>query len=108
MCSSDLIALTLVNQGKNALDDDMSSAAKAFEDAISALGPVALTEATSPFLVNSFFLSIGTTWPEGKDHALMVITLENTGENNMSTMINTGISMNRGGDAWIETFYWIR
>jgi len=36
--------------------------------------------------VNSFFLSIGTTWPEGKDHALMVITLENTGENNISTM----------------------
>ena len=80
------IALTLVNQGKNALDDDMSSAAKAFEDAISALGPVALTEATSPFLVNSFFLSVGTTWPEGKDHALMVVTLENTGENNISTM----------------------
>jgi hypothetical protein len=80
------IALTLVNQGKKALDSDLSSASKAFEDAISALGPVAITEATSPFLVNSFFLSIGTTWPEGKDHALMVITLENTGENNISTM----------------------
>ena len=80
------IALTLVNQGKKSLDSDMSSSAKAFEDAISALGPVAVNEATSPFLVNSFFLSIGTTWPEGKDHALMVITLENTGENNISTM----------------------
>ncbi len=80
------IALTLVNQGKKAIEDDLSSAAKAFEDAISALGPVAVNEATSPFLVNSFFLSIGTNWPEGKDHALMVITLENTGENNISTM----------------------
>jgi len=80
------IALTLVNQGKKALDSDLSSAAKAFEDAISALGPIAVHEATSPFLVNSFFLSIGTSWPEGKDHALMVITLENTGENNISTM----------------------
>ena len=80
------IALTLVNQGKRAIEDDLSSAAKAFEDAISALGPVAVTEATSPFLVNSFFLSVGTSWPEGKDHALMVITLENTGENNISTM----------------------
>tara|TARA_B100001250_G_C19793460_1_gene787642 strand:+ start:913 stop:1956 length:1044 start_codon:yes stop_codon:yes gene_type:complete len=80
------IALTLVNQGKKAIDTDLSSAAKAFEDAISALGPIAVTEATSPFLVNSFFLSIGTSWPEGKDHALMVITLENTGENNISTM----------------------
>ena len=80
------IALTLVNQGKDALDSDLASAAKAFEDAISALGPVAVNEAASPFLVNSFFLSIGTTWPEGKDHALMVITLENTGENNISTM----------------------
>ena len=76
----------LVNQGKKAIDSDLSSAAKAFEDAISALGPEAVNEATSPFLVNSFFLSIGTTWPEGKDHALMVITLENTGENNISTM----------------------
>ncbi len=80
------IALTLVNQGKNALDSDLSSAAKAFEDAISALGPVAVTEATSPFLVNSFFMSIGTNWPEGRDHGLMVITLENLGENNISTM----------------------
>ena len=80
------IALTLVNQGKRIIEDDLSSAAKAFEDAISALGPVAVTEATSPFLVNSFFLSVGTSWPEGKDHALMVITLENTGENNISTM----------------------
>ena len=80
------IALTLVNQGKKALDSDLSSSAKAFEDAISALGPVTVHEATSPFLVNGFFLSIGTTWPEGKDHALMVITLENTGENNISTM----------------------
>ena len=80
------IALTLVNQGKRAIEDDLSSAVKAFEDAISALGPVAVTEATSPFLVNSFFLSVGTSWPEGKDHALMVITLENTGENNISTM----------------------
>ena len=49
------IALTLVNQGKKAIDSDLSSAAKAFEDAISALGPVAVNEATSPFLVNSFF-----------------------------------------------------
>ncbi|GIS29459.1 MAG: hypothetical protein Ct9H90mP1_1870 [Methanobacteriota archaeon] len=72
-------------QGKDALDSDLASAAKAFEDAISALGPVAVNEAASPFLVKSFFLSIGTTWPEGKDHALMVITLENTGENNIST-----------------------
>jgi len=80
------IALTLVNQGKKAIENDLSSAAKAFEDAISALGPIAVTEATSPFLVNSFFMSVGTTWPEGKDHALMVITLENTGENNISTM----------------------
>ena len=80
------IALTLVNQGKNALDSDLASAAKAFEDAIKALGPVAVTEATSPFLVNNFFLSVGTTWPEGNDHGLMVITLENLGENNISTM----------------------
>ncbi len=80
------IALTLVNQGKKAIEHDLASAAKAFEDAIRALGPVAVTEAASPFLVNSFFMSIGTTWPEGRDHGLMVITLENTGENNISTM----------------------
>ena len=80
------IALTLVNQGKNAIENDLASAAKAFEDAIRALGPVAVTEAASPFLVNSFFLSIGTTWPEGRDHGLMVITLENLGENSISTM----------------------
>lgn len=80
------IALTLVNQGKRALDSDLASASKAFEDAIRALGPVAVTEAASPFLVNSFFLSIGTSWPEGRDHGLMVITLENLGENNISTM----------------------
>tara|TARA_Y100001960_G_scaffold76335_1_gene81383 strand:- start:236 stop:1279 length:1044 start_codon:yes stop_codon:yes gene_type:complete len=80
------IALTLVNQGRKAIEHDLASAAKAFEDAIRALGPVAVTEAASPFLVNSFFMSIGTTWPEGRDHGLMVITLENTGENNISTM----------------------
>ncbi len=80
------IALTLVNQGRKAIEHDLASAAKAFEDAIRALGPVAITEAASPFLVNSFFMSVGTTWPEGRDHGLMVITLENTGENNISTM----------------------
>ena len=80
------IALTLVNQGRKAIEHDLASAAKAFEDAIRALGPVAVTEAASPFLVNSFFMSVGTTWPEGRDHGLMVITLENTGENNISTM----------------------
>jgi len=80
------IALTLVNQGRKAIDNDLASASKAFEDAIRALGPVAVTEAASPFLVNRFFLSIGTTWPEGRDHGLMVITLENLGENNISTM----------------------
>ncbi len=80
------IALTLVNQGKKAIENDLASAAKAFEDAIRALGPVAVTEAASPFLVNNFFLSIGTSWPEGRDHGLMVITLENLGENTISTM----------------------
>ena len=80
------IALTLVNQGRKAIEHDLASAAKAFEDAIRALGPVAVTAAASPFLVNSFFMSVGTTWPEGRDHGLMVITLENTGENNISTM----------------------
>ncbi len=80
------IALTLVTQGRKAIDNDLASASKAFEDAIRALGPVAVTEAASPFLVNRFFLSVGTTWPEGRDHGLMVITLENLGENNISTM----------------------
>ncbi len=80
------IALTLVNQGKRNIDSDLASAAKAFEDAIRALGPVAVSEAASPFLVNSFFMSVGTTWPEGRDHGLMVITLENIGDNNISTM----------------------
>ena len=80
------IALTLVNQGKRNLDSDLAAAAKAFEDAIRALGPVAVSEAASPFLVNSFFMSVGTTWPEGRDHGLMVITLENIGDNNISTM----------------------
>ena len=80
------IALTLVNQGKRNLDSDLAAAAKAFEDAIRALGPVAVSEAASPFLVNSFFMSVATTWPEGRDHGLMVITLENIGDNNISTM----------------------
>jgi hypothetical protein len=80
------IALTLVNQGKRNIDSDLAAAAKAFEDAIRALGPVAVSEAASPFLVNSFFMSVGTTWPEGRDHGLMVITLENIGDNNISTM----------------------
>ena len=80
------IALTLVNQGKRNIDSDLGAAAKAFEDAIRALGPVAVTEAASPFLVNSFFMSVGTTWPEGRDHGLMVITMENIGDNNISTM----------------------
>ena len=81
------IAQTLVKQGRRSLEkEDIVSAADSFEKAITALGPVAVTEAASPFLVNRFFMSIGTTWPEGRDHGLMVITIENMGENDISPM----------------------
>ncbi|MDP6662069.1 MAG: hypothetical protein QF760_02045 [Candidatus Thalassarchaeaceae archaeon] len=81
------IALTLVRQGRKSLGkDDLQSAAESFEKAITALGPVAVTEAASPFLVNNFFLSIGTKWPEGHGYGLMVVTLENLGDNNIAPM----------------------
>jgi hypothetical protein len=81
------IALTLVRQGKSSLEkDDLQTAAESFEKAITALGPVSMAEAASPFLVNRFFLSIGTNWPEGLGHGLMVITIENLGDNNIAPM----------------------
>ncbi len=81
------VALTLVSQASISLDnDELASAAESFEKAITALGPVAATQASSPFMVNRFFLSIGTTWPENLGHGLMVITLENLGENNIAPM----------------------
>jgi len=81
------IALTLVRQGRKSLGkDDLQSAAESFEKAITALGPVSVTEAASPFLVNNFFLSIGTKWPEGHGYGLMVVTLENLGDNNIAPM----------------------
>jgi len=81
------IALTLVRQGRKSLEkDDLQSASESFEKAITALGPVAVTEAASPFLVNNFFLSIGTKWPEGHGYGLMVVTLENLGDNNIAPM----------------------
>ena len=81
------VALTLVSQASISLEnDEMSAAAESFEKAISALGPVAATQASSPFMVNRFFMSIGTTWPEDLGHGLMVITLENLGENNIAPM----------------------
>ena len=81
------IALTLVRQGRKSLErDDLQTASESFEKAITALGPVAVKEAASPFLVNSFFLSIGTRWPEGLGHGLMVVTLENLGDNNVAPM----------------------
>ena len=81
------IAQTLVKQGRRSLEkEDFISAATSFEKAITALGPVAVSEAASPFLVNRFFMSVGTTWPEGRDFGLMVVTLANMGENDISTM----------------------
>ena len=81
------IALTLVRQGRSSLEkDDLQTAAESFGKAITALGPVSVTEAASPFLVNRFFLSIGTNWPEGLGHGLMVITIENLGDNNIAPM----------------------
>jgi len=83
----EMIAQTLVKQGRRSLEkEDFISAAQSFEKAITALGPVAVTEAASPFLVNRLFMSVGTTWPEGRDFGLMVITLENMGENDISPM----------------------
>ncbi|MCH2428910.1 MAG: hypothetical protein MK168_06250 [Candidatus Thalassarchaeum sp.] len=81
------IAQTLVKQGRRSLEkEDFISAATSFEKAITALGPVAVSEAASPFLVNRLFMSVGTTWPEGRDFGLMVVTLENMGENDISPM----------------------
>ena len=81
------IAITLVRQGRRSLEeDDLATAAESFEKAISALGPVSASEAASPFVVNRFFLSISTKWPENAGYGLMVITLENLGENNISPM----------------------
>ncbi len=87
LSDTEAIAMTLVKQGHRSLEkEDVGSAAESFEKAITALGPVAVHEAASPFLVNRFFMSIGTTWPEGLGHGLMVLTLENMGENNISPM----------------------
>lgn len=81
------VALTLVRQGKKSLDKNkLSDASTSFEKAITALGPVAISEAISPFLVNRFFLSIGTKWPEGLGHGLMIVTLENLGDNSIPPM----------------------
>ena len=81
------VAMTLVKQGTKSLDkNDLVSASEAFGNAISALGPIASSEPASPFMVNRFFLSIGTNWLDDKGHGLMIITLENTGENNISPM----------------------
>ena len=87
LSDSEEVTLNLIREARKKLaDDDFSAATDAFERAISVLGSVPTGEALSPFLVNHFFLTIDAKWPEKTNNGLMVISIENLGENNMSPM----------------------
>ena len=87
LSDSEEVTLNLIREARQKLaKDDFKAATDAFERAISVLGSVPTGEALSPFLVNHFFLSIDSKWPESTNNGLMVITVENLGDNNMSPM----------------------
>ena len=87
LSDSEEVTLSLIRDARKKLaNDDFKAATDAFERAISVLGSVPTGEALSPFLVNSFFLSVDAKWPENTNNGLMVISIENLGENNLSPM----------------------
>jgi hypothetical protein len=87
LSDSEEVTLNLIREARQKLaKDDFKAATAAFERAISVLGSVPTGEALSPFLVNNFFLSIESKWPESTNNGLMVVTVENLGDNNMSPM----------------------
>ena len=87
LSDSEEVTLNLIREARKKLaNDDFSAATDAFERAISVLGSVPTGEALSPFLVNHFFLTIDAKWPEKTNNGLMVISIENLGENNISPM----------------------
>jgi len=87
LSDSEEVTLNLIREARKKLaNGDFTAATDAFERAISVLGSVPTGEALSPFLVNHFFLSLEAKWPEKTNNGLMVISIENLGENNISPM----------------------
>ncbi len=87
LSDSEEVTLNLIREARKKLaNEDFKAATDAFERAISVLGSVPTGEALSPFLVNHFFLSLDAKWPEKTNNGLMVISIENLGQNNMSPM----------------------